>query len=583
MAGRLYRMAKVVSANPSSWGIVDANQISGFRTVATEADLYSIAACILSSSYGDGTTTGADAVGQIWHVQNSNKDYRLTNWSARGTSEGWTEELTSTALVNKINTAENKADIAISKANALATVVDSKANQSTVNTLAGQLTEVNRAVDTNRSAINTVKESVATNKQNITNLTSQLQTTNTNLNNFKALKGATNGLATLDAQGRIPLDQLANLDTTVYKVLGQNDALPTTNIKSCIYLKLIESGNPTGDNNKYAEYVYTGNITGTYDATKWEKLGEVSAKTDLSEYYKKSETYSASEVNTKVIALNNADIKSITSTIEVDKDDEKHGTNSLHVKLTKNDTTKVLDLKLPNATAENSGIMPKGYISKIDDAYIKLNGIEAGANKTIIDSTFSITSTNPVQNKIISTWKNTTEKNIDSASRLIAANKSKLDTIDEHANNYSHPTHTSATEGLYKVTIDNLGHVSHTTAVTKEDITKLGIPGSAPTVDTAMSSTSTNAVQNKVIYEAINNHIIDNDNLARLGSKQEQFSILGQKDSDLRVSALDEHLVYNYVPGGQGSLSIDGLFVLTEDSITALSETDVNNILNTPI
>ena len=288
-------------------------------------------------------------------------------------------------------------------------------------------------------------------------------------------------------------------------------------------------------------------------------------------------------IKTNHTSLNNADIKSITSAIEVDKDDALKNTNSLHIKLTRNDATKVLDLKLPNATQDNSGIMPRGYMDNIDAALTKIDGIAEEANKTIVDNAFSTTSTNPVQNKVISTWKNTTEKNIDSASRLIAANKSKLDTIDDHANNYSHPTHTAAAEGLYKVTVDNLGHVSHTTAVTKEDITKLGISGSASTVDTAMSSTSTNAVQNKVIYEAINNHIIDNDNLAKLGSKQEQFSILGQKDSDLRVSALGECLVYNYVPGSQGSLSVDGQFVLTEDSITALSETEINDILNAPI
>ena len=288
-------------------------------------------------------------------------------------------------------------------------------------------------------------------------------------------------------------------------------------------------------------------------------------------------------IKTDHTSLNNDDIKSITSAIEVDNDDALKNTDSLHIKLTRNDATKVLDLKLPNATQDNSGIMPRGYMDDIDAALTKIDGITEGANKTIVDSAFSTTSTNPVQNKIISTWKNTTEKNIDSASRLIAANKSKLDTIDDHANNYSHPTHTAAAEGLYKVTVDNLGHVSHTTAVTKEDITKLGISGSASTVDTAMSSTSTNAVQNKVIYEAINNHVIDNNNLAGLGSKQEQFSILGQKDSDLRVSALDECLVYNYVPGSQGSLSVDGQFVLTEDSITALSETEINDILNSPI
>lgn len=288
-------------------------------------------------------------------------------------------------------------------------------------------------------------------------------------------------------------------------------------------------------------------------------------------------------IKTDRTSLNDADIKSITSAIEVDKDDALKNTNSLHIKLTRNDATKVLDLKLPNATQDNSGIMPRGYMDHIDAALTKIDGIAEEANKTIVDSAFSTTSTNPVQNKIISTWKNTTEKNIDSASRLIAANKSKLDTIDEHANNYSHPTHTAAAEGLYKVTVDNLGHVSHTTAVTKEDITKLGISESASTIDTAMSNTSTNAVQNKIIYEAINNHIIDNDNLARLGSKQEQFSILGQKDSDLRVSALGECLVYNYIPGSQGSLSVDGQFVLTEDSITALSETEINDILNAPI
>ena len=288
-------------------------------------------------------------------------------------------------------------------------------------------------------------------------------------------------------------------------------------------------------------------------------------------------------IKTDHTSLNNDDIKSITSAIEVDKDDALKNTNSLHIKLTRNDATKVLDLKLPNATQDNSGIMPRGYMDDIDAALTKIDGIAEGANKTIVDSAFSTTSTNPVQNKIISTWKNTTEESIHGALNLITANKSKLDTIDEHANNYSHPTHTAAAEGLYKVTVDNLGHVSHTTAVTKEDITKLGISGSASTVDTAMSSTSTNAVQNKVIYEAINNHVIDNNNLAGLCSKQEQFSILGQKDSDLRVSALDECLVYNYVPGSQGSLSVDGQFVLTEDSITALSETEINDILNSPI
>lgn len=41
---------------------------------------------------------------------------------------------------------------------------------------------------------------------------------------------------------------------------------------------------------------------------------------------------------------------------------------------------------------------------------------------------------------------------------------------------YTHPTHTSKTSGLYKITVDSLGHVSAATAVSKSDITALGIP-----------------------------------------------------------------------------------------------------------
>lgn len=43
---------------------------------------------------------------------------------------------------------------------------------------------------------------------------------------------------------------------------------------------------------------------------------------------------------------------------------------------------------------------------------------------------------------------------------------------------YTHPSYTAKSSGLYKVTVDSTGHVSATTAVTKADITGLGIPGS---------------------------------------------------------------------------------------------------------
>jgi hypothetical protein len=43
---------------------------------------------------------------------------------------------------------------------------------------------------------------------------------------------------------------------------------------------------------------------------------------------------------------------------------------------------------------------------------------------------------------------------------------------------YTHPAYTANASGLYKITVDSLGHVSATTAVSKADITGLGIPAS---------------------------------------------------------------------------------------------------------
>lgn len=60
---------------------------------------------------------------------------------------------------------------------------------------------------------------------------------------------------------------------------------------------------------------------------------------------------------------------------------------------------------------------------------------------------------------------------------MSAGDKAKLDGIAAGANKYTHPAYTAKSNGLYKVTVDGTGHVSAATAVTKADITALGIPG----------------------------------------------------------------------------------------------------------
>lgn len=53
---------------------------------------------------------------------------------------------------------------------------------------------------------------------------------------------------------------------------------------------------------------------------------------------------------------------------------------------------------------------------------------------------------------------------------------------------YTHPSYTSKSSGLYKITVDGTGHVSGTTAVVKSDITGLGIPAQDTTYSEATTS-----------------------------------------------------------------------------------------------
>lgn len=116
--------------------------------------------------------------------------------------------------------------------------------------------------------------------------------------------GGNNGVATLDANGKIPLDQLGNIDTTLFSVVA---ALPTKDIvKNRIYL--VKSANE-GDDNLYTEFIYTGDVAAAYDASKWEKLGEYSSEVDLSSYSKKAETVSSIDLKTRT-----ADSVSIAAT-----------------------------------------------------------------------------------------------------------------------------------------------------------------------------------------------------------------------------------------------------------------------------
>ena len=77
-----------------------------------------------------------------------------------------------------------------------------------------------------------------------------------------------------------------------------------------------------------------------------------------------------------------------------------------------------------------------------------------------------------------------------SANDYTTDEKNKLSGIAAGANNYTHPAHTAAAAGLYKVTVDALGHVTAATKVAKADITGLGIPAQDTTYGDATTSAS---------------------------------------------------------------------------------------------
>lgn len=221
--------------------------------------------------------------------------------------------------------------------------------------------------------------------------------------------GSANGVAGLDSNGYVPLAQLGNLDTTVAEVVS---ALPTTNIKKHIYLVKDASG---VTQNQYEEYLYTGDTSAAYDASKWEKLGDFRATVDLADYAKKSEAVnnssyeatkdtvifsfknindewitgyqvqSASSTKAGVMSsydkdkLNKISVQGIDDRVEVgdlitaDSNVTVDSTdNSISVSLPSVTGLFTLDFFLPAATSEKAGIMVAADKTKLD-------GISSGA------------------------------------------------------------------------------------------------------------------------------------------------------------------------------------------------------------
>ena len=206
---------------------------------------------------------------------------------------------------------------------------------------------------------------------------------------------ANNGIAGLDSKGNVPLSQLGNLDTTVAEVVT---ALPTTNIKKHIYLIKDTDGI---NQNQYEEYIYTGDTSATYDASKWEKLGDFRATVDLKDYSKKNETISIITWENRgsdlALSITGADGSKSSEFIPV-ADSSKTGamSNTDKVKLDGIEA-RANNYSLPLATNAMRGGIQVGYAANGKNYPVQLSGEKAYVNVpwTDTNTTYGLaTSTN---------------------------------------------------------------------------------------------------------------------------------------------------------------------------------------------
>ena len=195
-------------------------------------------------------------------------------------------------------------------------------------------------------------------------------------------KGVASGVATLGTDGKLTAAQLPamktvngvsvvgsgniSIDLSLYKVV---DSLPTTGIDATkIY---IVPAKTTEDKNIKAEYIYTGNPASTYDATKWEKLGEAQTNIVVDA---ELNTTSTNPIQNKAVK---SAVDSLTSSVN-----SKVATSTYNTKMSALDSS-ISALQSKN-TAQDSAIEKK--LDK--SAYV-------------VDGELDEDSNNPVKNRII--------------------------------------------------------------------------------------------------------------------------------------------------------------------------------------
>lgn len=207
-----------------------------------------------------------------------------------------------------------------------------------------------------------------------------------------------------------------------------------------------------------------------------------------------------------------------------------------------------------NATETESGLMSAADKTKLD-------GIAEGAEVNV-QSDWNVTNTTSdayIKNKptaLLADGGNADTVNNHTVETNVPADAVFTDTV------YTHPNYTAKTNGLYKITVDNTGHISGTKSVSKADITALGIPAQDTTYSEA--GTSLGLVKSGgdvtissgviTVNDDSHNHIIGNiDNLqATLDSKVDKV------EGSRLITTSEASKLESLVIGEGGQVEISG-------------------------
>lgn len=154
------------------------------------------------------------------------------------------------------------------------------------------------------------------------------------------------------------------------------------------------------------------------------------------------------------------------------------------------------------------------------------------------------------------------------------AGDGKINIDGEEVNIYTHPSHTAADSGLYKITVDALGHVTAVTAVAKKDITDLGIPSENTKVANLTANTG------KVVTSLSNNTTLgttDVKNLTLDGITPVEGGYVSDGDTLASAFSALDTAVKNAVAGG-GEVNQNAFSNVKVGSTTLAADTKTDTL-----